>query len=270
MNKADFAAKPIRILQLTDFHLLADPSTTMMGIDTDQSFLAALEHARRGENDVDLFLLTGDLVQDAHPDAYQRLRGFLSVVAKPCFCLPGNHDDPEMIRSVLVGGQLAYTRQILRDDWQIICLDSIIPGHPGGYLAAHQLDLLESLLSEQAHRHALISLHHSPVPTGSAWLDTMMLSNHQAFFALLKRFPQVKAVVFGHIHQALDVAYAGIRCLGAPSTCFQFKPGSEDFGLDFLPGGYRRLALYPDGEILTEVIRLDSVPPGLDMASGGY
>ena len=51
----------------------------------------------------------------------------------------------------------------------------------------------------------------NPLPTGAAWLDTMILGNAEEFFALLARFPQVKAVVFGHIHQAMDVSRDGLR-----------------------------------------------------------
>jgi len=61
-----------------------------------------------------------------------------------------------------------------------------------------------------------------------------------------------------------------LRLLGCPSTCFQFKPGSADFALDFVPQGYRWLDLYPDGAINTAVVRLESVPEGLDMAAGSY
>ncbi len=98
----------------------------------------------------------------------------------------------------------------------------------------------------------------------------MKLANAQDLFALLERFPQVKGVVYGHIHQTMDVKRNGIRFLGCPSTCFQFKRDSEEFALDFMPHGYRWIELYPDGEIRTGVVRMDSVPEGLDMDSRGY
>jgi Icc protein len=171
----------------------------------------------------------------------------------------------------LPGGNIACQPQILLDGWQVICLDSTLPGgDPGGYLAQGQLALLEAKLAEQPRRHALIALHHSPLPTGAAWLDTMKLANAEDLFALLGRFPQAKAVAYGHVHQAMDVQMSGLRLLGCPSTCFQFKPDSDGFALDFIPPGYRWLDLYPDGRVETAVARLDSVPAGLDMAAGGY
>lgn len=264
------ASKPIRIVQITDFHLLADPARTMMGINTEHSFLAVLDLVQRNHQDTDLFLLTGDLVQDPTPATYQRLRGWLDVLTVPGYCLPGNHDEGRLIREFVVGGNIAYQTQILLDGWQIICLDSTIPNDAGGNLAKDQMDLLEAKLIEQPDRHALVCLHHSPLATGAAWLDTMRLTNHEALSALCQRFPQVKGVVFGHIHQQMDVVHNGLRMLGCPSTCFQFDPNSEEFALDFLPQGYRWLNLYPDGSIDTAVVRLEDVPQGLNMASGGY
>jgi len=271
MNHASPADKPIRIVQITDFHLLADPAQTMMGINTEQSFLTVVDHAWRSQADIALFLLTGDLAQEATAATYRRLREHLDILSAPCYCLPGNHDEAALMAQALVGGNLRLQTQILLDGWQIICLDSTIPEEPGGYLDSAQLALLEAKLAEQPALHTLVALHHSPLPTGSAWLDTMTLANGDALFALVERFPQVKAIVYGHIHQAMDVDRNGLRLLACPSTCFQFKPGSAGFALDFLPPGYRWLDLHPDGRIETAVERLGAVPAGLDMlAMGGY
>ncbi len=270
MHHARQLTKPIRIIQITDFHLLADPRRTMMGINTEQSFLAVLEHAWRNQDGVALFLMTGDLVQEPSAAAYRRLREHLDALSLPCYCLPGNHDDLELIRQSLAEGNIHYDSQILLDEWQIICLDSTVPLDPGGYLTQGQLSLLEANLADQPKRHALVCLHHSPLPTGADWLDTMKLFNAESFFALVGRFPQVKGVVYGHIHQAMDVQHNGLRLLGCPSTCFQFKPDSKDFALDNLPQGYRCIELHPDGKITTKVVRMGSVPQGLDTASSGY
>jgi len=273
MNHASPAGKPLRIAQITDFHLLADPARTMMGINTEHSFLAVLDLAWRQHPDTRLFLMTGDLAQDPTAATYRRLRGHLDVLPVPCYGLPGNHDEPALMRQALADGQgpIGFQSQILLDGWQIVCLDSTIPHDPGGCLGQAQLDLLETHLAAQPRRHALIALHHSPLPTGAAWLDTMKLANDEALFALIDRFPQVKAVVYGHIHQAMDIDRSGVRLLACPSTCFQFKPGSDDFALDFLPPGYRWFELHPDGRVETGVERLSAVPTGLDMAAtGGY
>jgi Icc protein len=102
------------------------------------------------------------------------------------------------------------------------------------------------------------SAHHHPVSMRSRWLDTVGLANGDAFFAVLRRHPNVRAVLFGHVHQALDVLIDGVRVLATPSTCSQFRPLSQDFAIDDAPPAYRTLTLHPDGRLDTEVIW---VPP---------
>jgi Icc protein len=242
----------------------------MLGIDTEKSFAATLQAARREHADADLFLLTGDLTQDPEEAVYLRLKQHLSDLPAPCYCIPGNHDDPALIDKILAGGNIYAQPRILLDRWQIILLDSTIPNEADGYLREEQLELLRALLAERPDLHTMVCLHHSPLPTGAAWLDTMMLGNAEAFAQIIASHPLAKTVVCGHVHQEMDKIWGNARLLACPSTCFQFKPNSKNFALDALPQGYRWLNLYPDGRIETQVQRMQALPEGLNMASGGY
>ncbi len=153
--------------------------------------------------------------------------------------------------------------------WQILMLDSVVPGEEGGHLANAELKRLEHALDD-GEGHVLICLHHQPLPVGSAWIDTMALDNGDAFFRILDRCPRVRGVVWGHIHQEFDGRHGDVRLLASPSTCVQFSPRTNDFQVDMAPPGYRHLALLPDGRIHTEVKRLPAYPKGLDLASAGY
>lgn len=260
----------VRILQITDFHFRAQPGDRLLGVDTEETFLDTLTSALADGRTFDIALLTGDLAQDPEPATYRRLRERLSVLPSPAYCLPGNHDDPDLMASVLVSNRIHCEARILLDRWQIICLDSTLPGVPVGRLAPAQLDLMESLLDEQPGRHALIALHHHPAPSGSAWMDTMQLDNSAEFFARLQGYSQVRGIVFGHVHQAMDLEHQGLRILGTPSTCFQFKPGQAEFTLDPVPSGYRWIELHPDGQMHSRIGRATTLPAGLDIASEGY
>jgi Icc protein len=61
-------------------------------------------------------------------------------------------------------------------------------------------------------------------------------------------------LVFGHVHQPYDAEHDGIRVVGTPSTCSQFKPGSDDFALDNRPPAYRRITLHADGSSDHELV----------------
>lgn len=261
--------KAVRILHLTDFHFLPGPGQTMLGVDTELSFSEVVAAAGSTGPRPDLALLTGDLVQTPSAAAYRRLKTRLQALECPCYCLPGNHDDPALMAGILAGEKLFCRAQILLRDWQIICLNSVVPGEAHGLLAGEQLATLATLLDAQPGRFALIALHHHPVPCGSRWMDTMVLKNSDAFFAVLERHGNVKAVIFGHIHQAMDCVHRGLRFIGTPSTCFQFEPNRADLGLDSIGPGYRWIELHPDGSITTRLERLETVPEDSTDAAAG-
>jgi Icc protein len=270
-NLVDQALPPgtLRVLQLTDTHLYADPDGTLLGINTLESLQRVIAHFRSHWWPLDVLLATGDLVHDASPVGYAKTRSMLDSFGVPALCLPGNHDAPDVMRRHLAGGWVSTETVNDQRDWRFVMLDSVIPGAEGGHLADRELDALEAALAGN-NRHTLVCLHHQPVPVGSAWIDTMAVDNPAPFFDILDSFPQVRGVLWGHIHQRFDDVRNGIRLMASPSTCVQFAPGTGDFQVDEEPPGFRLLALLPDGSIRSEVVRIEELPHGLEIASSGY
>ena len=71
------------------------------------------------------------------------------------------------------------------------------------------------------------------------------------------RHPGLRAILWGHVHQASDRVRQGVRLLSTPSTCAQFLPGSATFAMDTRPPGYRWLDLHDDGRIETRIVWLE-------------
>jgi 3',5'-cyclic-AMP phosphodiesterase len=260
----------LSILQITDMHILTTPEDTLLGVNTHYYFNAVLNFAFANSPHFDLLLLTGDLAQDPCPSSYQQILNSVLPYEVPCICLPGNHDDLVLMQQVLNSEQVSCRKQLILDNWQLICLNSQIPGAPGGRISDQELFFLEQCLQNNPDHNALIAVHHHCLETKSAWMDTMMIENSQALFSVIDKYPQVQAITTGHIHQIMDVTRNTVRVLGTPSTCFQFKPESWDFALDTTAPGYRTLDLYTDGRIETNVIRLPGQLSGLQFDSQGY
>lgn len=260
----------LSLLQLTDLHLLASPEATMLGVNTAHYFHAVLEQALATRKPIDLILLTGDLAQEACQASYQYLLDSLKGLAIPCICLPGNHDDYALMQQVLNTADVNCRKQVFLKNWQIISLNSQIPGDPGGRLAERELAFLDACLRDYPEHHALIAVHHHCVPTNSAWMDTMMIENSDALFAVIEKYPQARAIVTGHIHQLMDITKGSVRVLGTPSTCFQFTPASHHFSIDTTAPAYRLIQLYADGRLESGVTRLPEALQGLQLGIEGY
>ncbi len=264
------ASTPLIVLQLTDTHFLAEAHQDMLGIDTEKYFLNVLEQAFANDQHYDVIILTGDLAQTPCIESYQRLRNHLLSLPLPVLCLPGNHDDFNLMQALLNTRNLSCAKQRVFKHWQIICLNSQIPQEQGGYLADSELALLKQALEEYPDHHALIAVHHHCLPTHSTWMDTMIIRNSAALLALLHEFPQAKVVISGHIHQTLTQQQDHLQFFGTPSTCFQFTPNSPLFSVDKTAPGYRTLFLYPNGTVTTTVSRLPLELHELKLDGKGY
>ncbi|AFY51221.1 putative phosphohydrolase [Nostoc sp. PCC 7524] len=249
-------ASPISIAQVTDIHLLAAENHQLQGIPTTESFQAVIERLQALRDELDLLLLTGDLSDDGTPQSYENLQYQLNLLKIPTYWLPGNHDCAIAMDKILNIGMLSRRKSFQRGSWNFILLDSSVPDNLYGYLSATTLEWLDCELQLLGENPTLVALHHPPLPVNSAWLDASRLKNPEELFAILERYPQVKLVLFGHIHQEFQQQHHCIEYLGSPSTCFQFHSESPTFAINQDFPGFRLLKLYPDGKWETRVERV--------------
>jgi 3',5'-cyclic-AMP phosphodiesterase len=264
------SGKIIKILQITDTHLFADSSGTLLGLNTEQSLRAVIASARKMHPSTSLVLATGDLTHDGSTQAYHRFLALMERFELPVYCLPGNHDEAVKLASIANTGHCITTDHARHGSWQFIFLDSTVPGSEGAHFGATTLQQLQQRLESAPDLHTLVCLHHQPVPMGSDWLDTMALDNAADFFAVIDRHPQVRGILWGHVHQAMHIQRNAVQLMSAPSTCIQFLPGSSQFAVDVTPPGYRWLELHPDGVIKTGIERIGEMPDSIDLAANGY
>jgi len=252
---------PIRIVHLTDLHWHANPEYQLMGVNTRQSLHSVLKDIQSDSPPPDLILITGDLAQDESAESYQQLQTLFNALKIPVYVLPGNHDNPALMQEFLNTDWISTQQQILLNSWQIVMLDSSVANSDGGKLENAQLQSLEQYLTQYPKLHALICVHHQPVPVGTQWLDTMTIENGKQFMALLQRYPQAKIVLWGHVHQDYSCQQGHLQLLASPASCRQFLPGAKDYAIDPLKGaGYRELTLIEDGTHETHVNWLSRQP----------
>ena len=251
----------IRVLQLSDPHLLADPEGLCRG----RQALACLQHAwEQSLTQVgarpDLLLISGDLCQDESWGGYVHLRALLERWAVPVALLPGNHDHAALLRAAL--GRKAWLAPDVLPlaGWGLLLLSSHRPGAVEGWIDPLQLDWLRHQL-ERADRPLLVALHHPPVAIGSPGLDGIGLSDPQQLLDPLLACDKVRGLVFGHVHQHWQGclprpnAAAPLPLWGCPSTLAAFAAAQAcPLGHADWPGG-RLLELASDGVISTRLLR---------------
>lgn len=250
------------LVQITDTHLSETPETRLRGIDPTRTLQAVIELATPWLHRADHIVLTGDLTHDGRMRGAHRLHTLIAPFGKPLSHLPGNHDDPATLAQALGGDPGEWPRRVRIQGWDLILLNSRLPGCDGGRIGEAQREQLAEWLQQASQRPALIALHHHPVPIGSPWMDAMAADDGEQLLTLLRQHPHVRGVLFGHIHQRFEAETAQLRLLGSPSTCMQFEPHSTSSHSDRRLPGFRWLQLGADGSIDTGVERLSAWPDG--------
>jgi len=249
---------PLRVLQLTDTHLFAAQGQSLMGVTTQDSLSTVVDYISHLLPVPDLLLLTGDLSQDGTPESYAQLVNLLTPLNIPVYWLPGNHDQFETLERSLQGPLFKSDKAFNYQSWRFLLLNSQIPEDVPGRLSQDTLDWLHNQLETHPNQPTTIALHHPPLMVNTKWLDSSALQNPDDLFNIIDRFPQVKLVLFGHIHQEIQETRRDVTYLGSPSTCFQFAPGHDTFMLDTDRNpGFRILDLSSDGRWSSEVRRVD-------------
>lgn len=269
----DDRAQPLRLIQITDTHLYKDPAAALLGLNTQDSFVRVVDLVARQQPYPDWIVATGDIAQDASIEAYQRFVDTIATLNAPFCWIPGNHDRRSVMTST-PSFKAAYRQRVQLGNWQIIMLDTSVPGEVHGLLSDEELAHLEaslaSVTNDDSVDHSLVCLHHNPIPGTATWMQDIGLHNADAFLDILQRYNSVRGVVYGHIHQTLDFEAHGQHFYCTPSTCIQFKPGVEDFALDLRCPAYRWFDLHPDGRIESAVERLQDYRIEVDQSAGGY
>ncbi len=216
----------MRLAQLTDLHLLANPRGRVRGVDVRAAFDRALGAARRCEPDH--YVLTGDLAEDGKRASYEALREMLGDVADRTVVLPGNHDDPSLLRESFPSsrgapGRIGFTFRA--GGWHVLGIDTKVRGRVLGRVGPDQLIWLDRELSA-GDEPAIVFLHHPPIRLGTRWIDASGLSDARLLCALSRKHTRLRVIACGHAHMDATGRLGAAEVFVTPSTAFQFVAGS--------------------------------------------
>lgn len=224
------------LVQISDPHLRGDGESA-------DALSAAVERVLALPDRPDAVLLSGDIADSGSDEEYALARELLAPLEMPVHILAGNHDrlPDRTAYAVRVGGL------------RLIACDTTIPGEDGGRL---DVAWLEARLGENPQAPTVVAMHHHPVPIGIPWLDEIGLpdADRAALADVLRRFPQVRRVVAGHVHRTSLASLGGCPVVTCTSTNVHaaLEFGATTAELTAEPPSILVHALV-DGELVTHV-----------------
>lgn len=243
----------LRFIHITDTHILDGAGDTFHQINTKQSLQTVLEHCATRYPDADFWLFTGDISQTGARESYALFESAIRDYDVPVYCVPGNHDTPQLLQQVVPECPVDSIRVIELGKFSLVLISTWIADGHHGKISQRCLTQLREHLQNCKDQHNVLVLHHPPVPVNSRWLDEIGLQNKTDFLQILDNHPADLLVMFGHVHQSVDQQLNRLRFLSTPSTCHQFKPNVPVHLTDSLPPAYRFVELNTSGCIDTKI-----------------
>ncbi len=254
---------PFLLAQVTDMHVRAGGERVFGSVDTTGMLRTCVRHILALEHRPHAVVFSGDLVDQGLPEDYAALRELLAPLPMPLYLMVGNHD----VRDALRAGfpDHAYLRQspdfiqyaIEDHPLRIVALDTLIPGKGGGELCERRIEWLERTLALAPEKPTVVLMHHPPFRTLIDYMDRFPPRDRDALASVIRRNPQVHAILCGHVHRPIETCFAGTLAATSPSCAHQVALDLADkapLRLSKDPSAYRLHAYAPESGLVSHTV----------------
>lgn len=247
----------LKIIHISDCHLGDSPHTVYKNINPFQSLNSIKQHIRTHQTNIDVVFATGDLSQTGNVESYQLLSKIFNDWDASLFCIPGNHDNPLIMKRHFDFTPIDQLHTISINDFLFILINTRVENQEYGCITEIDLNSIDTICSENADKSIAVLIHHPPIKIQSEWMDKIGLSNGDTLMNRLTQQKNIKFLLHGHCHQEIDIQIEKIKILGTPSTCYQFKPRTLTMEIDDAFPAYRVISLDEKMNISSEIIRVN-------------
>ena len=162
----------LKIIHITDTHLLNRANDTFYGFNTRNSFEKVVRKSLADYPDADCILLTGDISQNGEVQSYRQLRSIIEKIEIPVYAVPGNHDSPQFLQQILDNCPGQSISVVNRFHYPMVLISSWKQGAHQGEVSAQSLEELKCYITACRHSLVIMGIHHPPVQTGQSPAQT--------------------------------------------------------------------------------------------------
>ncbi|MCH2271046.1 MAG: phosphodiesterase [SAR324 cluster bacterium] len=204
----------MKIIQITDTHLMPR-GTDLHGLNPCERLEACIASINEFHPDAELCIITGDLTDRGHPEAYQDFREILQQLRIPYHPLIGNHDHREIFSEVFPEVPLdenGFVQQMLKTtEGRLLLLDTVKHKKDEGTFCKKREMWLRNHLEESGSENVYLFMHHPPFKIGIPALDRIRLQEGaQRIQQIVNDFSNIKHLFFGHVHRPVSGSWQGI------------------------------------------------------------
>ena len=257
------------VAQISDLHIKRPGERAYGVVDTAAAFVRCIDVLNGLQPHPAMVVVSGDLVDGGEAEEYAHLTRMLAKLELPAVVLPGNHDERAAMRQAFpaqqfASGDGAMNSHVGVGGFDLLLVDSTVPGAPHGELSDDTLTWLEHALAAHCTRPALLFLHHPPFESGIWHMDRQNLRNAGAFLEVVRRHSRIRLIAAGHIHRTVITQVAGIPATicPAPNHAVDLDLGharEPSFRLE--PPGFHLHVCSNDGAVVTHTVAIGDYGP---------
>lgn len=229
-----YAAPRHAIAHLSDPHLIGGGRLHYGVMDNVAHLHAALDRLAAIRPVPQALVFTGDLADQAEPEAYATLRSIVEPAAAAMGAVVvwtmGNHDERAPYARGLFDsdddGPQDRVHEV--DGLRIVALDTSVPGYHHGELLPEQLAWLADVLATPAEHGTLLAMHHPPLPLPMLRAAELIELHDQQALADVITGTDVRGILAGHLHLSTWSTFAGVPVSVASASCYTSDPAPVD------------------------------------------
>lgn len=218
------------VAHLSDPHLIGGGGLHYGVVDNDANLRRTLDRLADVRPAPQVIVFTGDLADQAEPEAYAALRSivepFAASIGAVVVWTMGNHDEREPFARELHDSDDAGPQDRVHevDGLRVVALDTSVPGYHHGELDDSQLAWLTDVLATPAEHGTLLAMHHPPLPVPMLRAAELIELHDQQRLADVVAGTDVRGILAGHLHLTTWSTFAGVPVSVASASCYTSDP----------------------------------------------
>ncbi len=249
----------LRVTQFSDTHFTtsSEPTHGGLGYDTDETWEHVFAHAFASDDQPDLVVVTGDIVDNGRPDEYAKAARHLSRLPIQANVCIGNHDFQVPFDAVLPGRGLTTSRTMRLGSWLFVFADSNFGGRSLGadgrlhdkhdriesppQLGEHEVAWIDDTLAATDAEHVFLWVHHPPRSRAGSGAGDY----ENEIRGLFERHDALRGMGVGHTHTDTVIDIDGRMAYTCPALTINLDLPNGTV----LPPGYRTYEFGDDGSV---------------------
>lgn len=207
----------LTVLHCSDVHA-TEPGDSLAAADGLSNLASIAGYVRALALHPDLIVCTGDLIHhdfELYPRVAAKLAALANEVGAPLVVVPGNHDDVAEAQRLTGGLVPALPHRTRICGYDVMSLDS-----SEGSIPEAQLAWLHGAIHAPDALPSVLVMHHSPLPSVMPSLTSIGLRNADALADVIAG-ADVRLVLAGHYHHAMQGMFHGVPVCVAPSLAYE-------------------------------------------------